>query len=115
MLTIYKPEYPGYAENPTYENNCREMMGIWRENGWVDFSFISGDYLWADKEQIEQELMIDLFHRLHQDCLLTRFQNTVKYMHGHSFLDIHEKYVNRLIKVLNLMMTGQSNQSLWGR
>ena len=51
MLTIYKPEYPGYAENPTYENNCREMMGIWRENGWVDFSFISGDYLWADKEQ----------------------------------------------------------------
>ena len=50
-LTIYKPEYPGYAENPTYENNCREMMGIWRENGWVDFSFISGDYLWADKEQ----------------------------------------------------------------
>jgi len=50
-LTIYKPEYPGYAENPTYENNCREMMGIWRENGWLDFSFISGDYLWADKEQ----------------------------------------------------------------
>ena len=50
-LTIYKPEYPGYAENPTYENNCREMMGIWRENGWVDFSFISGDYLWANKEQ----------------------------------------------------------------
>jgi hypothetical protein len=50
-LKIYKPEYPGYAEAPDHEVNCREMMSIWRDEGWVEFSYISGDYIWADKAQ----------------------------------------------------------------
>lgn len=50
-LKIYKPEYPGYAENPTYENNCREMMAMWKELDLVEFSYIEGDYIWADENK----------------------------------------------------------------
>ena len=119
-LKIYKPKYPGYAEAPDYEVNCREMMAIWRDMGWVEFSYISEDYIWANKAKtflIWDRARID--DRPVPPFVQGLFGNTVpnhpQIHHGHFLQDIPENFVRELKRVSILMMIDLFILFLWAR